>query len=87
MNTNVPPPGWGNISEQYQSSSEIPSVNRTVNPTEKEVQQLLQGCTFTKDQYDHILKMIQQKSERTTAVCNTANNTGKTSFVSEHSNL
>uniref|UniRef100_A0A3Q7J5P9 Reverse transcriptase Ty1/copia-type domain-containing protein n=1 Tax=Solanum lycopersicum TaxID=4081 RepID=A0A3Q7J5P9_SOLLC len=87
MNTNVPPPRWGNISEQYQSSSETPSVNRTVSPAEKEVQQLLQGCTFTKDQYDHILKMIQQNFEPTTSVCNTANNTGKTSFVSEHSNM
>ena len=58
-----------------------------MSPAEKEVQQLLQGCTFTKDQYDHILKMIQQKSEPTTSGCNTANNTGKTFFVSEHSNM
>ena len=46
---------------------------------------MLQGCTFTKDQYDHILKMVQQKSEP--AVCNTANTTSKTFFVSEHSNM
>ena len=38
MNTNVPPPGWGNISKQYQSSSETPSVNRIVSSAEKEVQ-------------------------------------------------
>ena len=48
---------------------------------------MLQGYTFTKDQYDHILKMIQQKSEPTTYMCNTASNTGKTSFVSAHSNM
>uniref|UniRef100_A0A3Q7G520 Reverse transcriptase Ty1/copia-type domain-containing protein n=1 Tax=Solanum lycopersicum TaxID=4081 RepID=A0A3Q7G520_SOLLC len=33
---------------------------------EKEVQQMLQGCTFTKDQYDHILKIVQQKSHAPT---------------------
>uniref|UniRef100_A0A3Q7JL35 Reverse transcriptase Ty1/copia-type domain-containing protein n=1 Tax=Solanum lycopersicum TaxID=4081 RepID=A0A3Q7JL35_SOLLC len=38
MNTNVPPPGWENISEQHQSPSETTSVNRTVSAAEKEVQ-------------------------------------------------
>ena len=60
MNTNVSPPGWENISEQHQSSSGTTSVNRTVSAAEKEVQQLLQDCTFTKDQYDHILKMVNK---------------------------
>lgn len=27
---------------------------------------MLQGCTFTKDQYDHILKIVQQKSHAPT---------------------
>uniref|UniRef100_A0A0V0IAD8 Putative ovule protein n=1 Tax=Solanum chacoense TaxID=4108 RepID=A0A0V0IAD8_SOLCH len=76
MNTNVPPPGWGNIPDQYQPL-EAPTVTKTVSPAEKEVQQLLQGCTFTKDQYDHILKMVQQKSEPAASVCNTAHTTGK----------
>ncbi|XP_069148698.1 uncharacterized protein [Solanum lycopersicum] len=83
MNTTVPPPGWENISEQHQSSSGTTSVNRTVSVAEKEVQQLLQGCTFIKDQYDHILKMVQQKSEP--AVCNTANTTGTLQWEGERS--
>uniref|UniRef100_A0A3Q7FL19 Reverse transcriptase Ty1/copia-type domain-containing protein n=1 Tax=Solanum lycopersicum TaxID=4081 RepID=A0A3Q7FL19_SOLLC len=69
------------------SGMSIISFQLLVSSAEKEVQQLLQGCTFTKDQYDHILKMIQQKSEPTTSGCNTANNTGKTFFVSEQSNM
>ncbi|KAH0635906.1 hypothetical protein KY289_035821 [Solanum tuberosum] len=44
--------------------------NRIVSQAEKDVQQLLQGCTFPKNQYDHILHMFQQRSEPAVAACN-----------------
>ncbi|KAH0780949.1 hypothetical protein KY290_000547 [Solanum tuberosum] len=79
MNTSVPPPGWGNLPDlnQYAVTTgvppEAPITNKSASAAEKEVQQLLQGCTFTKDQYDHILKMVQQKSEPSASMCKTAN--------------
>ncbi|XP_015165801.1 uncharacterized protein [Solanum tuberosum] len=85
LNTNIPPPGWGT---PQQHSSEGSNVNLKISKAEKEVQQMLQGCTFTKDQYDHILKMVQQKSESpTVSTCNTASTTGKDSFVVDHSQV
>ncbi|KAH0705411.1 hypothetical protein KY290_012112 [Solanum tuberosum] len=68
---------------QGQGTSAAPTTSLKVSQAEKEVQHLIQGCTFTKDQYDHILKMMQQKSDVTSpSMCNTAN-TCKHSFVSK----
>ncbi|XP_015164024.1 uncharacterized protein [Solanum tuberosum] len=53
-------------------ASAVPHYTTVASHAEKEVQQLLQGCTFTKDQYDHILQMFQNKPERTTSDGNVA---------------
>ncbi|KAH0683386.1 hypothetical protein KY289_021138 [Solanum tuberosum] len=72
INTNIPPPGWGiSLNQQQLMNGLAPEVSSTVTPNkisqaEREVQQMLHGCTFTKDQYDHILKMVQQKSDAST---------------------
>jgi len=60
LNTNVQVPGWGRKSDSSQvDQSEVESSSSThsrqVTQAELEVKQLLKGCTFTKDQYDHIL--------------------------------
>ncbi|KAG5587643.1 hypothetical protein H5410_048077 [Solanum commersonii] len=58
LNINIHPPGWGIPSNSQQHSFDGSNVNLKISKIEKEVQQMLQGCTFTKDQYDHILKMV-----------------------------
>ncbi|KAL3367370.1 hypothetical protein AABB24_011879 [Solanum stoloniferum] len=87
LNTNIPPPGWGTPSNPQQHSSEGSNVNLKISKAEKEVQQMLQGCTFTKDQYDHILKMVQQKSDVPTVStsCNTASTIGALQWKGEGS--
>ncbi|KAG5612115.1 hypothetical protein H5410_023396 [Solanum commersonii] len=94
LNTNIPPPGWGiSLNQQQLMNGLAPEVSSTVSPNrisqvEREVQQMLHGCTFTKDQYDHILKMVQQKSDASTvSACNTASTSGKTSSVINHSQV
>ncbi|KAH0706360.1 hypothetical protein KY289_011436 [Solanum tuberosum] len=94
LNTNIPPPGWGiSLNQQQLMNGHAPEVSSTITPNrisqaEREVQQMLHGCTFTKDQYDHILKMVQQKSDASTvSACNTASTSGKTSSVINHSQV
>lgn len=70
MNTNVPVPGWGRKSETTQGTDEVIQQSigsKTVNQAEMKVKQLLQGCTFTKEQYDHILSGFQNKTDSTTS--------------------
>lgn len=87
MNTNVHIPGKGTKGESYTANMNanlaVNTPNRT-NQAEKDVQQLLQGCTFTKDQYDHILHMFQQRSESAGATCNATHSAGNVFFVSEN---
>ncbi|KAG5617676.1 hypothetical protein H5410_017500 [Solanum commersonii] len=52
-------PGWGRRTDSSQSDHGVPgpsNSSKLMSQAELEVKQLLKGCTFTKDQYDHILK-------------------------------
>ncbi|KAG5617560.1 hypothetical protein H5410_017384 [Solanum commersonii] len=65
-NTNVQVPEWEKKVESStyhnfggESIAENTKANMQLSQAEKDVKQLLQGCTFTKDQYDHILRMFK----------------------------
>lgn len=84
MNTNVQVPRWGRKSDRSQSDYGVPglySSSKLVNQPELEMKQLLKGCTFTKDNYDHILKSFQHKTYIASLDCNvipvTAHTVGK----------
>lgn len=53
---------------------------------EKDVQQLFQRCTFTKDQYDHILHIFEKRTESTTD-SNNAHLAGNVFFVFENNDV
>ncbi|XP_055800446.1 uncharacterized protein LOC129869896 [Solanum dulcamara] len=78
LNTNV-----------HDKSVEASTSIITTSQAEKDVKQLLQGCTFTKDQYDQILKMLNQQSQArvTASDDNKANAVGKALFVTENSDV
>ncbi|XP_015160329.1 uncharacterized protein [Solanum tuberosum] len=89
FNTNVHIPEWGRKVDESQNGNGGNSANEWVknymplSQAERDVKQLLQGCTFTKDQYDHILKVFQQKSDQPISDCSAVNTTCKSFFVSE----
>ncbi|XP_049378051.1 uncharacterized protein LOC125842777 [Solanum stenotomum] len=59
----------------------VPHYTKVASHAEREVQQLLQGCTFTKDKYDHILQIFQNKPEHTTSDGNVAHTAGATDHM------
>ncbi|XP_055803840.1 uncharacterized protein LOC129872909 [Solanum dulcamara] len=89
LNTNVTDEAlWGRNSTVHQTTNKPPAT--TSNKTaKKEVKQLLQGCTFTKDQYEQFFMMMNQQSgSRANAPdCNKGNNVGKALFVTENSDV
>ncbi|XP_055822236.1 uncharacterized protein LOC129890778 [Solanum dulcamara] len=84
---------WGrNITAQHtidKVSAEASTSNKTISQAKKDAKQLNQGCTFKKDQYEHILKMMSQQSgsKVTTSDCNKANTASTTLFVTENSDV
>ncbi|XP_055831032.1 uncharacterized protein LOC129900095 [Solanum dulcamara] len=74
---------------QTKRPAEESTSNNIVSQAEKDIKQLLQGCTNTKDQYEQILKMMSQQSgPRVTAPdCNKANNAGKALFITGNSDV
>ncbi|KAH0706508.1 hypothetical protein KY289_011584 [Solanum tuberosum] len=90
-NTNVPAPGWVeklDIAQLHIEPGESSSHHKQqASQAELEVKQLLQGCTFTKDQYDHILKSYRQKKEPDYKITLAAHTAGKTFFVSANDSL
>ncbi|XP_055834507.1 uncharacterized protein LOC129903053 [Solanum dulcamara] len=87
LNTNVSDePLWGRSSTVQHTADKLTTTtpNKT---TEREVKQLLQGCTFTKDQYEQILMMMNQQScpRANAPECNKANNAGALHWEGEGS--
>ncbi|KAH0662344.1 hypothetical protein KY284_027275 [Solanum tuberosum] len=73
MNTNMQVLGWGTKTDSSQSDHGVlgPSnSSKLMSQAELDVKQLLKGCTFTKDQYDHILKGFQHKTDIPSLDCN-----------------
>ncbi|KAG5617695.1 hypothetical protein H5410_017519 [Solanum commersonii] len=65
--------GWGRKTDSSQSDHGVPGLSNSsklISQAELEVKQLLKGCTFTKDQYDHILKGFQYKTDIASLDCN-----------------
>ncbi|KAG5629897.1 hypothetical protein H5410_001614 [Solanum commersonii] len=59
LNTNICTPEWNRKPDSLQTDNEVmESANhsKTLSQVEMNVKQLLKGCTFTKEQYDHILR-------------------------------
>ncbi|XP_055812079.1 uncharacterized protein LOC129881995 [Solanum dulcamara] len=89
LNTNVTDEAlWSRNSTVQHTADKSPTTNSN-KAAEREIKQLLQGCTFTKDQYEQILMMMNQQSgSRANAPdCNKANNAGKALCVTETSDV
>ncbi|KAH0705523.1 hypothetical protein KY290_010213 [Solanum tuberosum] len=66
-------PRWGRKTDSSQSDHGVPgpsNSSKLLSQAEQDVKQLLKGCTFTKDQYDHILKGFQHKTDIASLDCN-----------------
>ncbi|KAH0692321.1 hypothetical protein KY285_019418 [Solanum tuberosum] len=74
----------GEKPDSSQSDHGVPglsSSSKLVSQAELEVKQLLKGCTFKKDQYDHILKGFQHKTDIALLDCNATPTAGKSLHV------
>ncbi|XP_055803621.1 uncharacterized protein LOC129872729 [Solanum dulcamara] len=83
LNTNVSDETlWGRSSTVQHTADKLTTTTPN-KAAEKEVKQLLQGCTFTNDQYEQILMMMNQQSypRANAPECNKANNAGATNHM------
>lgn len=79
LNTNIPP-----STKNPQNGYNLANNSRSTDDYAKQ----LQGCTFTRDQYEKILKMLGHNSNSNGSTCaNAANMAGKAFLVSEDSTL
>ncbi|KAL3373056.1 hypothetical protein AABB24_005189 [Solanum stoloniferum] len=70
LNTNVYAPGWNRKPDNLETDHgvmESANHSKTLSQDEMNAKQLLKGCTFTKEQYDHILRGLQQQSNTNTS--------------------
>lgn len=82
-----PSRSWNNQGIQVENAQQTQNL-RTVNELQEPTKELIQSCTFTKDQYDQILRMLQQGSTNMTGdETNAANCAGKALFVFEDSEI
>lgn len=70
LNTNICAPEWNRKPDSLQTDHgvmESANHSKTLSQAEMNAKQLLKGCTFTKEQYDHILRGLQQQSDTNTS--------------------